>query len=102
NSRSGWIHLFPCVPQDTTVAFRGFQARRGFLVSAEMINNKCVFVEITSRRNIDCRFINPWGNSDISIISELSGKEIGYVGYENSKKIIFKAEEGKTYLVNKR
>jgi hypothetical protein len=60
NSRSGRIHLFPAVQPLAEVAFRNFQARGGFLVSAAKNAEGVYFVEIQSRRDLPCRLMNPW------------------------------------------
>jgi len=67
NSRSGRIHLFPCVPTDATIGFREFQARGGFLVSAEMTGGQVRFVEITARRSTTCRLKNPWPGCRVAV-----------------------------------
>jgi hypothetical protein len=48
------------VPPGATIAFRDFQARGGFHVSAEMVNGQVSGVAITARRSIPCRLKNPW------------------------------------------
>jgi len=68
NSRSGSIHLFPCVPENSTVGFRRFQARGGFLVTAERIGGETTTVQIESRRNIRCRLVNPWPGSEVVLV----------------------------------
>ncbi len=80
NSRSGVIHLFPCVPENASVGFKRFQARGGFLVTAEHIEGTTTTVLIESRRMVNCRLMNPWGESSITLIrngkqsEKLSGK----------------------------
>lgn len=59
NSRSGRIHLFPA-PPPTDVAFRGFQAKGGFLVDAQRVSGVVSGLSISSRRNGVCRVVNPW------------------------------------------
>ena len=60
NSRSGRIHLFPAVASSAEVAFRHFQARGGFLVSAAKNADGVYYVEIQPRRNNRCSLMNPW------------------------------------------
>jgi len=60
NSRSGRIHLFPAIPPKTEVAFRNFQARGGFLVSAGNNATGVYYVEVEARRDLDCQLMNPW------------------------------------------
>jgi hypothetical protein len=67
NSRGGRIHLFPVVSPTEEVAFHNFQARGGFLVSAGKNANGIYFVEIQSRRNVECRLMNPWPGKPILI-----------------------------------
>jgi hypothetical protein len=98
NSRSGRIHLFPCVPRNATVAFRGFQARGGFLVSAEMLDGQVAFLEITARRSIPCRVMNPWPGHRVTIRQRHNGAVIEPdVDRENGECLIFAAEDGTTY-----
>jgi len=67
NSRSGRIHLFPCVPSGATIGFREFQARGGFLVSAEMLGGQITSAEITARRSMTCRLKNPWSGCLVAV-----------------------------------
>jgi hypothetical protein len=60
NSRSGRIHLFPAVARSAEVAFRHFQARGGFLVSAAKNADGVYYVEIQPRRDNRCSLMNPW------------------------------------------
>jgi hypothetical protein len=60
NSRSGQIHLFPAVAPSAEVAFRNFQARGGFLVSACKDAQRVYNVEIAARRTLPCQLMNPW------------------------------------------
>lgn len=85
NSRSGIIHLFPCVPRGTTIGFRRFQARNGFLVSAEMRDGVVSYVLIESRRDVPCKLANPWPDSSVTLIRDgqsaehLSGRQLHFV-----------------------
>jgi len=60
NSRSGQIHLFPAVAPSAEVAFRNFQARGGFMVSACKDAQRVYNVEIAARRTLPCQLMNPW------------------------------------------
>jgi hypothetical protein len=76
NSRSGRIHFFPCLPPGATVGFRNFQARGGFLVSAEMVKGRPANLRIASRRNVACRFKNPWPAGRPAVKLEPDGTRI--------------------------
>ena len=77
NSRSGRIHLFPVPIWDTPaedrltqrdeVAFRNFQARGGFLVSACKNADGVYYVEIEARRDIPCQLMNPWPGEQLVV-----------------------------------
>jgi hypothetical protein len=67
NSRSGRIHLFPVVSQTDEAAFRNFQARGGFLVSACKNADGVYYVEIQPRRDNQCRLMNPWPGKQVVI-----------------------------------
>ena len=101
NSRSGRIHLFPCVPEKTTIAFKKFLARGGFEVSAEMIEGNITYLEIVPRRDSVCKLMNPWNGSQVSI----SGSDQSLVSYKversNSDCIVFNAREGVSYVISK-
>lgn len=101
NSRSGRIHLFPCVPEKTTVAFRKFLARGGFEVSAEMIEGNITYIEIVPRRDNICKFMNPWDSSAVAI----SGSDEKPVTYDFDAdcrgSLSFKAHEGVSYRISK-
>jgi hypothetical protein len=75
NSRNGNMHLFPLVPTGCDVAFRGLQARRGFLVDGEYRGGEAVFLRIRSRRNVQCSFWNPWPGDRVEVRDE-AGKEV--------------------------
>jgi hypothetical protein len=101
NSRSERIYLFPCIPDTSTISFKNFQAKGGFLVSAEIINGKVAYVEISSRRDIDCVMVNPWKNSKVKVIRKSDGKPISFV-YDTfpNQGIIFKTTKGESYLIS--
>lgn len=101
NSRSGRIYLFPCVPENTTIAFRKFLARGGFEVSAEMIEGQISYIEIVPRRDNVCRLVNPWNEAAIKITAP--GQSSVPFSLDSSKGncIIFDADEGVSYVISK-
>ncbi len=74
NSRSGRIHLFPVVPRSDEVAFRNFQARGGFLVSACKNAGGIYYVEIQARRDNQSQLMNPWPGKQV-IVREVDKTE---------------------------
>lgn len=104
NSRSGRIYLFPCLnPDQGIVAFRNFQARGGFLVSACFDGKEASYVEITARRNVPCLLMNPWKGRQVQVIEAASGKEVASaVDNSNGECLVFSPKTGKTYLVQKK
>lgn len=91
NSRSGTIHLFPSVHSNTTIAFKRFQARGGFLVSAEIREGNVSYVLLESRRNVICKIKNPWMNEKIQLIR--NGKNAETI---TGEVLEFKAESGES------
>jgi len=67
NSRSGRIQLFPVTPSADEVAFRNFQARGGFLVSACKNAGGVYHFEIQSRRDKPCQVMNPWPGKPVVV-----------------------------------
>jgi hypothetical protein len=67
NSRSGRIHLFPAVAPSAEGAFRNFQARGGFLVSACKDAQRVYHVEIQARRSLPCQLMNPWPGQPVVV-----------------------------------
>ncbi|MFC4222052.1 glycosyl hydrolase family 95 catalytic domain-containing protein [Flagellimonas marina] len=100
NSRSGRIHLFPCVPINTTIGFNQMLARGGFEVSAEMIEGKTTYLKIHSRRDNVCQLMNPWPGQSVKIISDQSGKQVDFkLDKSNGECIVFKANKGISYSI---
>jgi hypothetical protein len=98
NSRSGRIHLFPVLPEWAEAAFRDFQARGGFLVSAVKDKNGVQAVTIKARRSIPCQVMNPWIGQKISITDTTQGKTVNYnTDHTNGECILFQAEQGHEY-----
>ena len=100
NSRIGRIHLFPAVPATATIAFRNFQTRGGFLVTAEKVKGKTTFVEITTRRSIDCEVMNPWPGQEVEIRDKSSNQIYpSRKDNTNGECLIFAAEAGSSYQI---
>lgn len=100
NSRSSRLHFFPCVPPGATVAFRGFQARGGFLVSAEMVDGRTTFIEITARRSVTCRMKNPWpGNAVLIVETETGNVVLPEVETQDGELLAFDALNDRSYRV---
>lgn len=101
NSRSGRIHLFPAVPEAACVAFRDLQARGGFEVSAERVNGEVTFVQIHSRRNVECRLVNPWPAREIVVRKLSDGHTVLHdTDKEHGMYIRFAAQQGAVYAVS--
>jgi hypothetical protein len=100
NSRSGRIHLFPCVPPDATVAFRNFRARGGFLISAEMRDGHVTFVRITAQRSMTCRILNPWPGNEVTVLDHEDDAAVACRTTDDHGQCLqFEAVSGKTYQV---
>jgi len=100
NSRSGRIHLFPAVEPGTEVAFRNFQARGAFLVSAAKNAHEVYFLEVRARRDGVCRIMNPWPGRAI-VVREAGKTETvaSMVDQSNGECLEFAAVAGKTYSI---
>ena len=102
NSRSGRIHLFPCVQDSATVAFKDFQARNGFLVSAEYRSGETMYASITSRRDVPCRLANPWPSHMVTVIRERDGSRVdAEQDPVHDDGIVFQARSGESYSIVK-
>ena len=98
NSRSGRINLFPCVPPGSTVAFRDFQARDGFLVSAEIVEGRITIVRIAARRNVTCQVMNPWPGHQVTVRREDDDQVVPYeTDAQRGECLAFAAQEGQAY-----
>jgi len=100
NSRSGSINLFPAIEPGTAVAFRNFQARGGFLVSAAKNTQDVYFLEVRARRDSVCRIRNPWPGRAI-VVREAGKTETvaSMVDQSNGECLEFVAVAGKTYSI---
>jgi hypothetical protein len=112
NSRSGRIHLFPVSEWDpplvdayskkNEVAFRNFQARGGFLVSACKNTDGVYYVEIEARRNISCQLMNPWPGQ-LVVVREVGKKEPvpTHLDTSNGECVMFSALSGHRYQISR-
>ena len=98
NSRSGTIHLFPAVPPKATVAFRGFQARGGFQVSASRTPAGVGEVVITARRSLPCVLADAWDGKPVQLACD--GQPVAVVRQDGC--LHFNAEAGRTYRLTPR
>jgi hypothetical protein len=98
NSRSGRIHLFPVAPPADAVAFRNFQARGGFLVSACKNAGGVYHVEIQARRDHPCQLVNPWPGKAV-VVHEVEGTQpVPFqLDTSNGECLMFAAQAGHTY-----
>ena len=112
NSRGGRIHLFPVAVWDPPaidaisrrdeIAFRNFQARGGFLVSACKNADGVYHVAIEARRDIPCQLMNPWPGKQV-VVREVGKAEAVPVHLDtsNGECLIFSALAGHKYLVSR-
>lgn len=100
NSRGGRIHLFPAAAPTDEVAFRNFQARGGFLVSAARNAGGVYFLQIAARRTIPCDLMNPWPGHP-AIVHEKGKTEPvpSQLEKSNGECIEFSATAGRTYSI---
>jgi hypothetical protein len=98
NSRSGRIHLFPAIGAGETIAFRRFQARGGFLVSAARDQTGVTFVEIESRRDLPCALMNPWPGKRVIVRDTTTGESVAAKSDDtNGDCLIFGTKAGGQY-----
>jgi hypothetical protein len=99
NSRSGRLYLFPCATTGI-VAFRKFQARGGFLVSACRNDAGVTYVEIESRRYGKCHLMNPWLGKVVKVCDR--GDEVAFeLNNGNGECIVFPTLAGHQYLISR-
>lgn len=111
NSRSGRIHLFPvpiwdppavdAISKKDEVAFRNFQARGGFLVSACKNADGVYYVEIAARRDNTCCLMNPWPGKRV-VVRKTENFEVvpSRLDTSNGECVIFGAISGRKYSVS--
>jgi hypothetical protein len=99
NSRSGRIHLFPCVASGT-VAFRRFRARGAFVVSACRDESGVTFVEIEARRNLPCHLMNPWPGQPVEV-REGASVVSHVIDGARGECLVFPATRGNRYHVRR-
>lgn len=103
NSRGGRIHLFPDIAPEDVVAFRRFQARGAFLVSAAHDKSGVRYVEIEARRDAPCVLMNPWPGQHVVVRDAASGESVAAKSdTANGDCLIFAAKRGERYRVMRR
>jgi hypothetical protein len=100
NSRSGRIYLFPASQVGTPLAFRNFQARGGFIVTASRNTREVEYLEIQSRRNMDCHLMNPWPGKQV-VVRNAANNSIIHVKKDitNGECLIFSTDAGCKYII---
>jgi hypothetical protein len=103
NSRSGRIHLFPAVKSDEIVAFRNFQAKGAFLVSAAKNAEEVYFLEVVARLDNPCHIMNPWPGRSVTVVEATSKKVVkNRIDTSNGECIVFSAKAGQKYVISVR
>jgi hypothetical protein len=101
NSRSGRIHLFPAAEPDKVVAFRNFQAKGAFLVSAAKNADEVYFLEVAARRDNPCHIMNPWPGRSVTVVEAVSKKAVkASIDKSNGECIVFPAKAGQKYMIS--
>ena len=101
NSRSGRIHLFPAVEKDKVVAFRNFQAKGAFLVSAAKNEKEVYFLNVEARNDNVCQIMNPWPGRSVKVVDETSKKPVKTsIDKSNGECIVFQAKAGQKFLIS--
>jgi len=100
NSRSGRIYLFPAAEEGVPLAFYHFQARGGFLVTASRNTHDVEYLEIESRRNIDCHLMNPWTGKPV-VVRDVTNSRIIPVKTDNTNGecLVFATNAGHKYRI---
>ena len=100
NSRSGRIYLFPAVAPSAEVAFRNFQARGGFLVSACKDAQRVYHVEIQARRDLPCQLMTPWPGRPVVVHEVGETKPVAVqLDQRNGECLVFAAVANHKYQV---
>jgi hypothetical protein len=98
-SNEGKIRVFPAVPNNWATAFT-LLARRAFVVSSEISKEGNIpGVYIESRKGNICKIVNPWAESEVSVLSvSEKGRKIKF-NIETKNTISFKTTPGNSYLI---
>jgi hypothetical protein len=101
NSRSGRMHLFPAVEPGAEVAFRNFQARGAFVVSAAKNAKEIYILEVKARRDGVCRIMNPWPGKPVIVRETATASAVALkLDHGNGECLEFAALAGKTYTIS--
>ncbi|MCL1794920.1 MAG: hypothetical protein FWG34_13770 [Oscillospiraceae bacterium] len=102
NSRSGDIHLFPCVEEGANVGFMDMRAKKGFLVSANYINKTVCDLMVTSNAGAVCRIAFPAMPEKITVVDTATGDTIAHkkiTGAGVKDRIEFNTNKGYAYRI---
>ncbi len=98
-SSEGKIRLFPAVPKDWETSFT-LLARGAFLVSSELKKDGTIpGVHIQSYKGTRCELVNPWPESEISIVNLNSPKSKVKFEVTENEVIVFQTSPGHHYLI---
>lgn len=102
NSRSGRLHLFPAIPDWAECSFEDFLARGGFHVSAAHTSSGVEDVRIAAAQSIPCQLMNPWVGQTVCVTDVTAGHPVeASMDQSNGECVVFQAEKGHTYTVEK-
>jgi len=77
-------------------------ARGGFEVSAAKDRSGVLAVTVKARRNLPCHLMNPWPGQNITVTDIANSQSVKYeLDCKNGECIIFDAEEGHEYSIDK-
>ncbi len=67
-----------------------------------VVNGSVTYLEITARRTVECKIMNPWRGQEVGVSDKTTANIIPHIiDRSNSECIVFTTEKGKKYLVNK-
>ncbi|GHV14858.1 hypothetical protein FACS1894219_11370 [Clostridia bacterium] len=103
NSRSGRIHLFSCVPDGSTIAFKNMLARGAFVVSSELVSGTVTYISLKSINGGEAVVVNPFGSDNLTVydITADSVQTHTIAPHASGDGIVFDTEAGHKYEIRR-